>query len=148
MMTIETDGKVETSTANPFDLLERLRVERESIRPDGMPPFFGGFAGYVSYDAVRYLEKLPEQAMDDLQTPDLSFYWYDEVAVFDEETKKLFIAVTRDTAEEATQILEEEVARWCVKTNRPQFTTTGSSGERERAFGQEAFMTAAHRFKS
>ena len=146
--TIETDGKVETSTANPFDVLEQLRVDRESVRPDGMPPFFGGFAGYVSYDAVRYLEKLPERAMDDLQTPDLSFYWYDEVAVFDEETKQLFIAVTRDTAEEAERVLETEVARWCIETDAPQFTATGSSGERERAFGQEAFMTAAHRIKS
>ncbi len=45
--------------------------------------FVGGLVGYFSYDAIRYLESLPNQALDDLRLPDFEFGVYDDGIVFD-----------------------------------------------------------------
>ena len=51
----------------------------------------GGWAGYASYDSVRYVEpgKLPFETapVDDRRLPDLHFGFYDRVAVFDHVDK-------------------------------------------------------------
>ena len=38
--------------------------------PDA-PPLLGGLVGYLSYDLVRRIERLPDTALDDLRMPDL-----------------------------------------------------------------------------
>ncbi len=45
--------------------------------------FVGGLVGYVSYDAIRYIESLPSKAPDNLQLPDLEFGVFDDGIVFD-----------------------------------------------------------------
>ena len=45
--------------------------------------FVGGLVGYFSYDAVRYLESLPNRTRDDLGLPDFEFGVYDDGIVFD-----------------------------------------------------------------
>ena len=39
------------------------------------PPFQGGAIGYFSYDCIRYIEKLPSLAEDDINIPDIFFYY-------------------------------------------------------------------------
>ena len=39
--------------------------------PRGLPPFTSGLVGYLGYDAVRRLERLPDSNLDDLQIPEL-----------------------------------------------------------------------------
>jgi anthranilate synthase component I len=45
--------------------------------------FVGGALGYVSYDAVRYIENLPSRKTDDLGFPDLEMGIFDDGIVFD-----------------------------------------------------------------
>ncbi len=45
--------------------------------------FIGGAVGYVSYDAIRYWERLPTMARDDLHFPDLELAFYDDGVIFD-----------------------------------------------------------------
>ena len=52
----------------------------------GLPRFCGGAVGYLGYDAVRWIEKLPERARDELQFPDAVFLFGDVVSVFDNLT--------------------------------------------------------------
>ncbi len=52
--------------------------------------FVGGLVGYFSYDAVRYLEKLPSHACDDLKLPDFEFGVYDDGIVFDHLTGQAY----------------------------------------------------------
>ncbi len=52
--------------------------------------FVGGLVGYLSYDAVRYLEKLPRSASDDLKLPDFEFGVYDDGIVFDHLTGQAY----------------------------------------------------------
>ena len=39
--------------------------------------------GYISYDSVRYWERLPKKAKDDLSLPDMEFGIYTDGIVFD-----------------------------------------------------------------
>jgi anthranilate synthase component I len=45
--------------------------------------FVGGALGYISYDAIRYIEKLPNQKPDDLQFPDVEMGIFEDGFVFD-----------------------------------------------------------------
>jgi anthranilate synthase component 1 len=52
--------------------------------------FVGGLVGYFSYDAARYLEKLPARSRDDLMLPDFEFGVYDDGIVFDHITGQAY----------------------------------------------------------
>ncbi|MEZ5065150.1 MAG: anthranilate synthase component I [bacterium] len=59
-------------------------IDRQKpIDVPGLPPFWGGAVGFLGYDAVRYLERLPSKAEDDLDVPDAVFLLTDTVVVFD-----------------------------------------------------------------
>ena len=49
----------QTETGNIFDFLRRLGARYHSVTIPGLPPFTAGAVGYLSYEAVRMLERLP-----------------------------------------------------------------------------------------
>lgn len=61
------------------ETLELLRTERLP----GLPPLTGGMVGYLGYDAVRRMERLPEQALDDLRLPEMVLLLATDLAAFD-----------------------------------------------------------------
>ena len=52
--------------------------------------FAGGAVGYISYDAVRYWEKLPQNSRDDLNFPDVEMGVFDDGLVFDHKQKRAY----------------------------------------------------------
>jgi anthranilate synthase component 1 len=48
-----------------------------------LPPLTGGLVGYLGYDVVRRLERLPEYAADDLGLPELTMLVATDLAVLD-----------------------------------------------------------------
>ncbi|GLY49474.1 anthranilate synthase component I [Lentzea sp. NBRC 102530] len=68
------------------DPLQVLRETIEVLRTDplpGMPPLTGGMVGYIGYDAVRRLERLPVIAEDDLKIPELVMLLATDLAALD-----------------------------------------------------------------
>jgi para-aminobenzoate synthetase component 1 len=55
--------------------------ERTDLPASGM--FCGGWIGYFSYDLGRYIERLPQRAVDDLHTPLIRLCFYDRVIAYD-----------------------------------------------------------------
>ncbi|MEX0890793.1 MAG: anthranilate synthase component I [Gemmatimonadota bacterium] len=51
------------------DLDARLRALRP-VHVPGMPRFIGGAVGYLGYDVVRYMERLPDAPPDDRELPE------------------------------------------------------------------------------
>jgi anthranilate synthase component 1 len=49
----------------------------------GLPPLTGGLVGYLGYDVVRRLERLPETSSDDLGMPELAMMLITDLAVLD-----------------------------------------------------------------
>ncbi|GLZ44197.1 anthranilate synthase component I [Actinomycetospora sp. NBRC 106375] len=68
------------------DPLAVLRETLQRLRTDplpGLPPLTGGLVGYVGYDAVRRLERVPEHAADDLRIPETVMLLATDVAALD-----------------------------------------------------------------
>lgn len=63
-------------------LAESLRLLATDPLP-GMPPLTGGFVGFMAYDMVRRLERLPETTVDDLHLPDLMMLLATDLAAVD-----------------------------------------------------------------
>jgi anthranilate synthase component 1 len=70
-------------SSNPFAELGAMLAELKPAVPPGLPRFFGGAVGWLGYDAVRWFERLPSTAPDELQLPDACFAFTDTVLVFD-----------------------------------------------------------------
>lgn len=90
---------------DPLEALRRL-VGREPCCSDLR--FSGGAVGYVSYDAVRYWEKLPCIAEDELRFPDLEFGIYDDVLVFDHERNEaVYVYRGEDRSDELLELAND-----------------------------------------
>jgi anthranilate synthase component 1 len=70
----------------PDDPLAAVRTLARRLRtppaPD-LPPLTGGLVGYLGYDVVRRLERLPETSTDDLGMPELAMMLVTDLAVLD-----------------------------------------------------------------
>ena len=70
-------------TVKTSDPLENLRALVGPTKKRGPYRFIGGAVGYISYDSVRYWERLPTLAKDDLSVPDMEFGIYTDGIAFD-----------------------------------------------------------------
>jgi anthranilate synthase component I len=78
-------------TTNPLDGLRSVLSRFTAVPVEGLPRFQGGAVGYLSYDAVRHVERLPELAQDDLGLPDAAFMLTDSLLVFDNLRHRLLV---------------------------------------------------------
>jgi anthranilate synthase component I len=87
---IRRDGKSEVREGvDPLDALKQLMAEFHPVEVEGLPRFFGGAVGYLSYDMVRFFERLPDRTVDDLNLPDALFMLTDTIVIFDHMLQKI-----------------------------------------------------------
>jgi len=90
---------------------EPLAVIQETLR--NLPGFkeqrfIGGAVGYISYDAVRCWEKLPESALDDQNFPDVEVGVFDDGIVYDHRNKQAFYYhLNENRLPEISKLLQE-----------------------------------------
>lgn len=80
------DGSEELLEGDPVDALRKVLAPFRPARVKGLSRFAGGFVGYLSYDLVRTVEKLPSVNVDDLGAADLSGLIADNFVLFDNVT--------------------------------------------------------------
>lgn len=68
---------------DPLTVLRETVAALHTEQLPGMPPLTGGMVGYIGYDAVRWLERLPELAERDLDIPELTMLLATDLAAFD-----------------------------------------------------------------
>ena len=73
----------EPCPGRPLDSLRGLIDESRIEMPRALPPMASGLFGYMGYDMVRQMERLPDDNPDDLGIPDSVFVRPTIVAVFD-----------------------------------------------------------------
>lgn len=96
---VDADGVHEVPASDPFQGLAELMGKKRVAPLLNLPAFVGGAVGYFSYDAVRYLERLPEALPDELGVPEAYFAVTDTLVVFDHLRHKVLIISLLDAGE-------------------------------------------------
>ena len=76
---------------DPLEVLQEVLSELATPSTPGLPPFHAGMVGYLAYDVVRRLERLPETTVDDLHLPELTMMLASEVAVLDHHRGEVWL---------------------------------------------------------
>jgi anthranilate synthase component 1 len=74
---------------DPLTALRITTAHLKSLALPDLPPLTSGLVGFIGYDAVRRMEKLPSIAKDELQVPELSFMLISDLAIFDHATSEV-----------------------------------------------------------
>ena len=141
-------------------LREALRRLRSPSLP-GLPPLFAGAVGYLGYDLVRELERLPDQTEDDLRLPEGMLVFPRSVVVFDHLGQRL-VLVANVVVNQATDLdaayadairrIDALAARLSVPVADPDPAADGRAAGRRRqrprprplpGDGPEAWSTSA-----
>lgn len=81
--TIEGQVRIDVPEGDPLTVLETL-TERFSVPTnDDLPPLHTGLVGYLAYDTVRYIERLPNAPVDDRHLPEMLWQLVGSLAAFD-----------------------------------------------------------------
>ena len=92
--TITEGAQAETLTLaagerDPLHVLQELLGRYTYVPSPELPPFVGGAVGMIGYDTVRFFEKLPTLAVDDLGLDDCLFLFTDALLIFDNVKHKI-----------------------------------------------------------
>ena len=89
---VEVDGC--TQEGVPLELLRRELIGARRAPLDDLPPFAGGAVGWLGYDAVRLVERVPERLPDPIGLPDAWFARYPTVAALDRVRQRLLLVTS------------------------------------------------------
>ncbi len=146
---IHRDGRVTPCKGHPLDELGALLREHQAVQLPGLPRFCGGAVGYFGYDAVRWFERIPNLAADELHLPDAVFMFGDVVSVFDNLTHTMKVVTHARGGDDADSAYDDAVARLNAEVERlrrPQSwiepPAWGEAGEPRSSVSRERYMAA------
>jgi anthranilate synthase component 1 len=147
-------GRVTALKGEPVDELAKLLKAYQAVALPGLPRFCGGAVGYLSYDAVRWFERLPQLAKDELQLPDAVFLFGDVVSVFDNLTHTMKVVTHARGGDDPDQEYDAAVARLNAEVERLQKPLSwieppawGEASEPHSTVSREQFMSAVETAK-
>ncbi|MDH6115981.1 anthranilate synthase component 1 [Kitasatospora sp. GAS204A] len=147
-------------TGDPLEVLRATLAALHTPRhlDDGLPPLTGGLVGYLGYDIVRRLEKLPDLNPDDLRLPELTMMLATDLAVLDHVDGSVLLIANavnhNDLASGADEAYADAVARLdameaeLAKPVDPGLATfTPTAADAVSPFGGAPFRAAVEQVK-
>ncbi|MGB9720542.1 MAG: anthranilate synthase component I [bacterium] len=107
---------------DPFLILRKLINPGRKF--SSFAPFSGGAVGYVSYDAIRYLEKIPDHNIDELNIPDVFFVFPEEVIVFDHKYKTAQITLYNNDRQRLNELVRVLYLDECIRFSQDRQLNT------------------------
>ncbi len=92
--TTTENGTQTYQLADGQDPLHAMKAELKRFKAVALPKLprlVGGAVGYIGYDVVRYFERLPDTAVDDLEIPEAAFMLPDTLVIFDHAKHELIV---------------------------------------------------------
>ncbi|RJQ18472.1 MAG: anthranilate synthase component I [Nitrospiraceae bacterium] len=142
---------------DPFEVISAELKKYKPVIMPGLPRFFGGFVGYIGYDAVRHFEKLPNMRHPGLNLPDIFLMFTDTLVVFDNLTHRIKVisnAHIEDSVEKAYENaagkISNIVRKLQSKTVTPKRVSDGKLPRQvnfSSNFSQEDFRKAVEKTK-
>ncbi|HEY8712795.1 MAG TPA: anthranilate synthase component I [Thermoanaerobaculia bacterium] len=102
---VRRDLRIERGASDPITTLNRELIPLRVHSEERLPPFFGGAVGFFGYGVGGWTEKIPDTVTDDLNLPDATLLFFNNVIVFDHVRQRLFVVVnvfTQDASATAT----------------------------------------------
>lgn len=102
----KTGQTITQQTSDPFKVIQKLlKPYKNDIVDFG---FVGGALGYITYDAIRYIENIPNQTPDVLGFPDLEMGIFEDGIVFDHtQNQAYYYYRSENRLQEIQQLLKE-----------------------------------------
>ncbi len=110
----EDRGNIKRFESNdPLSDLKSSLFSHKLVQPFELPRFFGGMVGFLSYDYIRYIEKIPDETFDDLGWPDLYFIMPELLLIFDnfKQTIKVVRNVFIDEGSSPIELYDEALRK-------------------------------------
>jgi anthranilate synthase component I len=73
------------------EVIQKLTERFKAVKLPGLPPFCGGAVGYFSYDAIRWVEEIPQKGQDELQLDDALLMYFSNLLAFDHVQQQILI---------------------------------------------------------
>ena len=106
------DGTIELLPgSDPFTALRDLLAQFKPVPVPGLPRFQGGAVGFLSYDMIRHVERLPTLTTDDQKLPDAVFMFTDTLLVFDNLRHRLLVIANAHVAKTDPGLARPRVRR-------------------------------------
>ena len=119
----KTGEAIKETISDPLQTIKHALSERTTANKDFR--FAGGAVGYISYDAVRYFEKLPKKANDDLNFPDVEMGIFDDGIVFDHKQKRAYYYYYgRNRLPEIEVLIKQSSEPEAIVVNSPEVNLT------------------------
>jgi len=152
-------GGTRVVEGSPFDVLKEIISGCRVAEVEGLPRFHGGAIGYIGYDAVRHIERIPDSGREGLDLYDTFFIFTDTFMVFDnvEHTIKVITNAHVTEGVEIDDLYSESVRKIDALIERLRGGSVASGKGRDRGaqsgapaevssnFSREAFMDAVER---
>jgi len=131
----EEDGKaiwVGTTPAgapvgiSPLEALRQSASHLKSPKIPGLPPLTGGLVGYMGYDSVRRLEKLPSRSEKDIPLPEIAFMLTSDLAVMDHAEGTITLIANAINWDGSSERIDEAFHDAQLRLDRMQFELQGS----------------------
>jgi anthranilate synthase component 1 len=114
----EVASEIELSPGDPLQVLEGVVSRFRAPDLPGLPPLHSGLVGYLGYDTVRYIERLPAMPPDDRGLPEMVWQAVGALAAFDRFSQTITLVrnvfIGKDPSRqyrEAVSALEGDAAR-------------------------------------
>ena len=89
---------------NTYTYLKELIKKFNYDLPKDLPPMALMLVGYFGYDTIRFVEKIPNQAKDDLHIPDIRLQRPRKIIIHDNLKKKLFFIFCNYNEKQCTNL--------------------------------------------
>jgi anthranilate synthase component 1 len=151
---LQHDGRHEPLAGHPIEELAKLLQSHQAVALPGLPRFCGGAVGYLGYDAVRWFERLPSTAGDELHLPDAVFLFGDVVSVFDNLTHTMKVVTHARGGDDPNAAYDAAVARLNAEVERLRKPLAwieppswGEAGEPVSSVSRERYIEAVETAK-
>ncbi|PIU39726.1 MAG: anthranilate synthase component I [Candidatus Omnitrophica bacterium CG07_land_8_20_14_0_80_50_8] len=137
-----TPGASEKRFTTKTDPLAELQSLLKKYRPapvKGLPPFSGGAVGYLGYDTVRFIERIPDKNKDVYGIPDSLFIFTDTLFVFDHLKQKIKVILNvclddftsaQEAYAHALEKIDDEIRRLVLSPASPRLSARGANPAR------------------
>lgn len=100
---------------DPLRVLAETLALLHTPREDDLPPLVSGMVGYLGYDVVRRLERLPDGNPDDLGIPELVMMLVSDMAVLDHHSGEVWLVANAINFDDTADHIEDAYADACAR---------------------------------